>query len=138
MANAIEDAALAHIRRKSPNSLHELYMALLSGKLLVPLATDLKTDNAGRTDVPARCVRLENGQGCLPVFTCDTRLLEWQPGGAKYAEMPAQTLFKMASKMAEVDCVFLNYSEHKRSPKGSISRAEFELLAQGICPVNSP
>jgi hypothetical protein len=138
MTNAIEDAAFAHIREKSPASLRELYMALLSGTLLVPLAADLKTDHAGRTDVPARCIRLADGQGCLPVFTSETRLLEWQPMGAKFAEMSGPALFNMVTAMPEVDAIFVNYSEQTASPKGSISRPEFDLLAQGICPTNNP
>ena len=118
----------------SSASLRNLYQAILSGTLAVPLFADLAKDPCGRTDVPVRCIRLPDGEGCLPVFTSAGRLLEWYKEGSKYAEMPGRTLFEMVSAMPEIDCVFVNYSEVKGTPKGKISRQEFELLARGILP----
>jgi hypothetical protein len=134
MSNAIEEAVQNHIQNKSRVSLCGLYQAMLSGTLLVPLFADLAKDATGRTDVPVRCIRLPNGEGCLPVFTSADRLREWKAEGSKYAEMPGSTLFEMVSGMPEVDCVYLNYSERKGTPKGKLGRHEFESLARGILP----
>jgi hypothetical protein len=134
--NSIEDAALEHIRTMSAASLRNLYQALLSGRLMVPLSADLTKDAAGRTDVPVQCIRLSNGDGCVPVFTSVDRLLEWKKEGTKYAEMPGPTLFVMVSGMLDIDCVIVNCSDVKGPPKGRISRPEFELLARGILPEN--
>jgi hypothetical protein len=134
MPNPIEDAAQEHILTKSPESLRNLYQAMLSGTLIVPLFADLAKDGAGKTDVPVRCIRLPDGEGCVPVFTSVGRLLEWKKEGSKYAEMPGRTLFEMVRAMSEIDCMFVNYSEVKGTPKGKISRPEFELLARGILP----
>jgi hypothetical protein len=134
MLNSIEKAAQLHIEHRSSESLQVLYKAILSGEFLVPLFADLAKDSARGTDVPVRCVRLPNGEGCLPVFTSVERLLEWKRNGSKYTEMPSRMLFEMVSAMPEVDCVFVNYSEQKGAPKGKLTRREFELLARGITP----
>jgi hypothetical protein len=130
----IEEATLEHIQTQSRASLRKLYQALLSETLLVPLFADLTEKAPGQTDVPVRCVRLSDGKGCLPVFTSVARLLEWQKEGSKYAEMPGRTLFEMVSAMPEVDCVFVNFSDQKGTPKGKVSRQEYVLLAKGILP----
>jgi hypothetical protein len=134
MTKSIEDAAQAHIRDNSQDSLRGLYRALLSGRLVVPLWVEPTKDAAGHTKMPVRCVRLPNGEGCLPVFTSVDRLLEWKKDGSVYAEMPGDTLFKMVSAMQEIDFVFVNYSDRQGTPKGKLTRAEFDLLAQGVLP----
>jgi len=134
MSDTIEEAAQNHIRDKSHASLRDLYNALLSGTLVVPLFADLAKETGGRTDVPVRCIRLSDGEGCLPVFTSVDRLREWKTDGSKYAEMPGRTLFEMVNAMPEIDCVYVNYSEHKGTPKGKVSRREFESLARGELP----
>ena len=65
----------------------------MSGTFVVHLLAALSKDSAGQTDVPARCIRLPNGEGCLPVFTSVERLLELHKDGSKYTEMPARMLF---------------------------------------------
>ncbi|HZL87777.1 MAG TPA: SseB family protein [Pirellulaceae bacterium] len=135
LSDAIEAAALTHIRERSNSSLQGLYRALVSGRLLVPLFSDLTT-HEGKTDVPVRCFRLPSGEGCIPAFTSVQRLLEWDPGGSLYAEMPCQKLFVMATGMLDIDAIFVNYSHEKGVPKGMITRPEFELLAQGVFPKN--
>jgi len=135
MPNLIEEAALHHIREKSRASLRNLYEAMLSSKLLVPLAAKLTRNAVGQTDVPVVCLRLPNGEGCLLAFTSEARLLEWRREGSLYAEMPARTVFKMASGMLEVDCICVNGSDREGTPKGKVVREEYESLARGILPV---
>ena len=134
MTSPIEAAANKHIDERSTASLQNLYRLMLSGKLLVPVFASLSKDASGRTDVPARCIRLPNGEGCLPVFTSVGRLLEWRKEGSEYVEMPGRTLFEMARAMTEIDCIYVNYSDRPGTPKGEITRAEFESLAQGRLP----
>jgi hypothetical protein len=133
-ANSIEDAALLHIDRRCKASLGNLYRSLLSGTLVVPLFAALTKDAAGRTDVPVRCIRLADGEVCVPVFTSVDRLLEWKKDGSKYTEMCGRRLFEMVTAMPEIDFVFVNYSDVGGAPKGKITRPEFELLAQGVVP----
>jgi hypothetical protein len=134
MVDSIEEAILRHIREKSPASLRGLYEALLAGNLLVPVFSELTRDASGRTDVPVSCIRLPNGEGCIPAFTSVARLLECRQAGSQYAELPGPTLFKMASGMPEIDCIYVNYSERQGTPKGKVARLEFDSLARGIMP----
>jgi hypothetical protein len=134
MSNSLEEAIWKQIHERSQPSLWNLYEVLLEGNLLVPVFERLKTDSIGRTDVPVICVRLSDGEGCLPVFTSVKRLLEWKQNGAKYIEMRGRALFEMANGIPEIDAIYCNYSEIKGSPKGKVSRAEFSLLAKGVLP----
>ena len=134
MPNLIEDAAWEHIRERSPGSLKALYKAMVSGKLLVPLSGEIDKGSPGQARLPVRCVRLSNGAGCVPAFTSVGRLLEWKSEGSKYAELTGPALFDMVTRMPEVDCVIINYSKQKGTPKGRVNRGEFELLAKGILP----
>ncbi len=54
--------------------------------------------------------------------------------GSEYVQLPGQTLFKMAADMPDIDCVYVNYSDQQGTPKGKVTRLEFEKLAQGFLP----
>ena len=138
MRNLIDTAAQKHIQERSRSSLSELYTALLSGRMLVPIFANATADAAGRLDVPARCLRLPTGEGCLPAFTSLDHLLEWDRNDPKYIELSGRAIFEMASAMPEVDCIYVNYSEHSRAPKGKVTRPEIALLARGIMPSDCP
>ena len=136
MSSPMEDAILCHIHEQSPTSLRRLYESLLAGNLIVPLASELTTDANGRTDVPVICIRLPDGEGCLPAFTSITQFLEWKGVGTPYTSLPVSQLFNMAMGMPEIDCIYVNYSGQQGTPKGKVTRAEFQLLAKGIFPEN--
>ena len=134
MSNPIEEAILRHIQEGSQVSLWYLYNVLLAESLVVPISGELREDEAGQTKVTVVCVRLPDGKGCIPAFTSDTRLFEWKPSGCQVMEIPTRTLFEMAVGMSHADCIYLNLSERQETPRGIISRLEFELLAQDIYP----
>lgn len=136
-SSSIEDAIMHHVREMSPRSLRSLYETLLAGSFLVPLHRPLWTDAEGRTHIPARCHRLPDGEGCLPAFTSEARLLEWKADGSLYAELSGGKLFEMAKDMPEIDSIFVNISENARSPKGKVTRAEFDMLSRGLFPENA-
>jgi hypothetical protein len=136
MSQSIEGAIQRHIQQQSEESLRSLYQAPLSGRLLVPLFSELTTDAAGQTDLPLSCVQLPTGEKCIPAFTSVNRLLEWKNAGSKYTELPGGTLFDMATRMPEIDCIYINFSEQQGTPKGKVTRREFELLGRGRVPIN--
>jgi hypothetical protein len=136
VAESVEESIRTHIREKSSASLRKLYESLLAGKLLIRLFSATTTDASGRTDVPVNCIRLPDGAGCLPAFTSLARFLESNEVGTLYTELRGAELFKMVSNMQEIDCIYVNYSEREGTPKGQITRPEFELLAKGIFPEN--
>lgn len=138
LSSPVEDAIMQHVREMSSISLRSLYEALLVGSFIVPVHSPVWIDAEDRTHVPARCLRLQpSGEGCLLAFTSESRLLEWNADGSMYTELSGSKLFEMASSMNDVDSIFVNFSENSPSPKGKVTRAEFEMLAQGAFPENA-
>ena len=110
MQPPIEQAAERHIRDKSAETLRDLYQALVAGKLMVPLFADVTTDASGRACARSMPASPNRGGMLARVYFVD-RLLEWKKAGSKYAEITGLDVFKMAVGMAEVDCIYVNYSE---------------------------
>lgn len=135
LSNFVEDAIMQHIREMSASSLRSMYEALLGGRFLIPVHSPVSTDADGRTHVPARCLRFGD-VGCLLAFTSESRLLEWKAEGSLYTELTGRKVFEMASGMSSVDAIVVNFSESAPSPKGKITRTEFEMLARGLFPEN--
>jgi hypothetical protein len=135
LSKVVEDAIVQHIREMSASSLRSMYEALLVGHFLIPVHSPVSTNADGHTHVPARCLRFGE-VGCLLAFTSESRLLEWKAEGSLYAEFIGRKVFEMASGMRNVDAILVNFSENSSTPKGKVTRKEFEMLARKVFPEN--
>lgn len=129
MTNLIEVAVATFSADRTDDNLSRLEHVLLAEKLLVPVAGDVDEFAKDLWDIPAICLRLEDGSGALPTFTSVKRLLTWEPG-CKFVSLTGRQVLGMARDMEVVDQVTVN---HSTAPRGAIPRSEFDRLLAEPC-----
>lgn len=87
---------------------------------MVNLMVPLSGPPAPGRGLPVTCVTTELG-GCVPAFTTPEKLAAWKPG-AQYAEIPAKVLVSMASRMPQIEGLYLDMS---CTPHAWLPRSEF-------------
>lgn len=130
MTNLIEVAIATFSANRTDDNLSRLEHVLLAEKLIVPVAGDVDEFAKDLWDIPAICLRLEDGSGALPTFTSLKRLLTWEAEGCKFVSLTGRQVLGMARDMEVVDQVTLN---HSTAPRGAIPRSEFDRLLAEPC-----
>lgn len=130
MPNPIEVAIVSFSADRTDDNLSRLEHVLLAEQLILPVAGDVEEVTKDVWDVPAICLRLEDGSGALPTFTTVERLLTWEPEGCKFVSVTGRQVLGMARDMESVDQVTVN---HSTAPRGAIPRSEFDRLLAEPC-----
>lgn len=130
MPNLIEEAITRFSADRTDDNLALLEHVLLAEKLIVPVAEGVEEIAQDHWDIPAICLRLEDGSGALPTFTSVKRLLTWEPDGCKYVSVTGRQVLGMARDMEAVGQVTVN---HSTAPRGAIPRSEFDRLLAEPC-----
>lgn len=118
----------------TPDNRATLFELLLSAELLFATAEGPEEERTEITtgDEEFTLLALPDDQGRVwPVFTSETRMLDWRPEGCGYLGMDGRTLFETALAN-DVVRLEINPASAKR---GFIERWEIEVLARGRLPL---
>lgn len=140
---ALCNAMTAVANRDNDQTRNTLYQTLLKSWFHIPtpeLPPEMKRGQGlTRLETGAKIqfahVQDRHGSIIFPVFTDVEALKNWDPNTPSFA-MPASEYFKIVSSL-KVDEIRVNLYDPVRKPLrpgGSITRREFELLAQGKIP----
>jgi|GEM_PF-7096292 len=103
-----------------------LYHTLAVTRLYIPVAAPLTELRPGAFDVPAVCVRGENGKGYLLAFSTVDNLRRWKPTHDQFVTFVGAQVAEMAKGMDDVDEIAVNVATPES--RGNIPRADFEFL----------
>jgi hypothetical protein len=121
-----EEAFRAHTEAFGLRTLMHLYHTLAVTPLYVPVTGPLTELRPGAFDVPAVCLRGEDGKGYLLAFTSFENLRRWKPSHEMHVTYNGVQVAQLATGMDDVEGIALNHGSPDQ--RGHVPRADYEFL----------
>lgn len=123
--NRIDRSISEYVNDRHPKRFVDMYKAILEEVVLVPVRGDVRQGPTGEMDIPVVCIRSQDGQVQMPVFSSLDHLHVWKLEGSAHIELVGRMAIQLACDIQSVDEIVINVAG---TPTGRIPRVDFRRM----------